>query len=84
MDNSMCHNQRHIQKYFAHEAVTRVSHPVYLPDRSPRDFWFLGYAKERTNNQTIMSEDGLEDKLTEVWKTIKVERKTARQLKKTR
>jgi hypothetical protein len=48
----------------------KLPHPVHPPDRSPCDFWFFGYVKERMKNQIITSEDDLEDKLTEVWEMV--------------
>jgi hypothetical protein len=50
--------------------MMRVPHPVYLPDLSPSDFLFSVSPKERRKSQIIMSEDDLEDQLTEVWETV--------------
>jgi hypothetical protein len=46
MDNSMCHNGRKIQEYFARKKMTKTLHSVHSPDLSPCDFWFFGRAKE--------------------------------------
>jgi hypothetical protein len=46
MNNSMCHNERKIQEYFAWQTM-RVPPSVGSLDLSPSDFWFFGYAKER-------------------------------------
>jgi hypothetical protein len=41
MDNSMCHNGRKIQEYFARKNDENP-HPVYSPDLLPCDSWFFG------------------------------------------
>jgi transposase len=70
MNNSMCHNGRKIQEYFARKEMTRAPHPVYSPDLSPCDFSLFGYAKKRMKDQIITYESDLEDKLTEVWQNM--------------
>jgi hypothetical protein len=46
IDNSMRHNGRKMPEYFAWKTMMRVSHPVYLPNLPPPDFWLFGHAKE--------------------------------------
>jgi hypothetical protein len=70
IDNSICHNGRKIQEYFARKKMTRAPHPVYSPDLSPCDFWFFGHAKEQMKDQIIMDESDQEDKVTDVWQNV--------------
>jgi hypothetical protein len=63
------HDARMIRGYFTLKTMARVIHPVSLRNLSPRDFWFLGCAKERMEDQILANQDDLEDKLTEVWET---------------
>jgi hypothetical protein len=49
--------------------MMRVPYPGCPSDLSPGDFGFFNDAEGQTKKQIIMSEDGLEDKLTELWET---------------
>jgi hypothetical protein len=71
MDNSVCHHGGKIREYSARKTIMKVRHLVPSPDLSPCDFWFFDDAWERTKDQIITSQDDLEDKLTEVWETVK-------------
>jgi hypothetical protein len=71
MDNSMCHDGRKIQEYFARKKMTRTPLPVYSPDLPPCDLWFFGYAKEQLKDQLITNESDLEDNLTDIWQHVR-------------
>jgi hypothetical protein len=52
--------------------MTRAPHPMFSPDRSPCDFWLVGYANEQMKDQRIRSEDDLEVALTDVWEKVRI------------
>jgi hypothetical protein len=67
--NSIYHNGRKIQKYFARKKDEN-RHPVYSPDLSPFDFWLFGYTKKQLKDQLITDEGDLEGKLTNIWEHL--------------
>jgi hypothetical protein len=66
----MCENGSKIQDYFTSKIMPRTPHPVYSPDLSPDNCWFIGYAIERPKGHPITDESKLEDKLTDIWEYV--------------
>jgi hypothetical protein len=66
MGNSMSHNRRKIQEYFARKKMMTTPYPVHSPYFSPCDFRFFGYAKKQLKDQLITEESDLEDELRDI------------------
>ena len=49
-DNARPHVHKNVVSYLESQGMIIISHPPYLPDLSPCDYWLKDYIKQRLND----------------------------------
>jgi hypothetical protein len=66
IDNAPAHNLSTIQNFFAHKTLRRLSHPRYLPEISPSNFYLCEKVKSALTGREIPDELDLPEAVTEI------------------
>jgi transposase len=70
LDNSMCHKGNKISEKLAKRSIKRAPHPLYSPDISPCDFWFIGLLKHKMKDREFQSQQVILSAVAKMWNDL--------------
>jgi hypothetical protein len=73
MDNSRCQNDRMATGGFDGRELGRAEHPRDSPDLSRRDFWLVGFLKEKLKDHRFCGVQSLHQAITDLWDELTFE-----------
>jgi hypothetical protein len=73
MDNARIHATGDCIAEIQRLKMTRLPHPAYSPDLSPRDFWFFRFAKQAIQDEAFENADQFMQRLHSIFDQVTFE-----------